>query len=86
MAGDSVGKGLPGKMWVGGEQVQPEVRDPREVPGGRAVLGLTVSLQKSRVGVGEGSWGGDRPPEKHSLGAWGGVLRLRHAAGCGAEG
>lgn len=46
MAGDSVGKGLPGKMcWR--EQVQPEVRDPRELPGGRAVLGLTVSLQKS---------------------------------------
>lgn len=53
MAGDSAGKGLPGKMWVEGEQVQPEVRDPREVPGGRAVLGLTVSLQKSSVG----GWG-----------------------------
>lgn len=34
----------------------------------------------------EGSWGGGRPPEKHSLGAWIGVLRLMHEAGCGAEG
>ena len=41
----------------GGEQMQQELRhQPRELPGGRAVLGLTVSLQKSG-GRGSG-WGG----------------------------
>lgn len=45
----------------------------------------SYSVFAEEQGAGEGSWGGGRPPEKHSLGAWGGVLRLMQEAGCGAE-